>query len=81
MMVPMEQVARSLADSLCSRLRARGDDLSVEAAAAIAGSIQAYALLVDKSIEQRTLIGVLWQHLPIEVRMDIVLKAKIDGLP
>lgn len=81
MTVPMEQIARALADSLCTRLRARGDGLSVEAATAIAGSIKAYAFLVELNIEQRRLIRDLWAHVPSDVRTEIILGMKPESVP
>lgn len=77
-----ETEAYAAVDDMCRRLRDRGDVLSIEAAAHIEGSHQAFADLGDERIEQRDKlanlqrnfdsISSLWGRVSHKVRMEVV---------
>ena len=77
-----ETESRAAAERVCNRLRERGDDLSLDAAAHIEGHTQAYADLVAERSEWRDRIENLernlrstqrlWARVPYEVRLEVV---------
>ena len=73
-----EQRARANATKLCAELRARGDALSLNAAAEIEGTLEAFAGIVAAQIALREQLGSavrslrvtqeLWGRVPLEDR-------------
>lgn len=77
-----ETAARQEVEALCERLRARGDQDSLDAAGHIFGTLDAYAALVaerhgqhERLREMRANLDAthrLWSRVPFEVRHEVV---------
>lgn len=78
----VERCARDRAARLCEALRARGDQLSLDAAAEIEGTLVAFAGLVEaqRDLRERAALAgrnlrdmhALWSRVPQQQRLSIV---------